>query len=347
MIQLLPVSPTIRRKAVAVVVAAAIFACLGAVTTLAVGRPVELGVTNAVLIGTGVGLFEEFYVHNERGNWLRNMHPLRSIPIYMCVIVFLYLVSVHITHLLLGRLDDLPTVYRRLPYGLTFFTMFSVVGILMMRVVHFIGPETLLHLLVGTYHRPVQERKVLLFLDINDLTALGETLGPFATRSFVRKFLSDVSQPITDFGGDIYLYKGDGLIAIWTWPAAITDRTILTAVDAMFAAVARGHDAYDRLFGCVPRFRIGIHGGDVVISEQGEAKRSIGIYGDTINIAARMEEAAKTHNVYCILSKTIAEAIGGCDRIRPIGEEAVKGISTPIGICEYRPAIANAACRPR
>jgi hypothetical protein len=92
----------------------------------------------------------------------------------------------------------------------------------------------------------------------------------------------------------------------------------------------------------VPSFRIGIHGGDVVISEQGETKRSIGIYGDTINIAARMEEAAKTHNVDCILSKTIADAIGGCDRIRPIGEEAVKGISTPIGICEYGPAIANA-----
>jgi hypothetical protein len=33
-------------------------------------------------------------------------------------------------------------------------------------------------------------------------------------------------------------------------------------VDAMFAAVARGHDAYDRLFGCVPSFRIGINGGD-------------------------------------------------------------------------------------
>jgi adenylate cyclase len=110
-------------------------------------------------------------------------------------------------------------------------------------VVHFIGPETLLHLLVGTYHRPVQERKVLLFLGINDSTELGETLGPFATRSFVRKFLSDVSQPITDFGGDIYLYKGDGLIAIWTWAAAITDSTVLTAVDAMFEGIARGHDA--------------------------------------------------------------------------------------------------------
>jgi class 3 adenylate cyclase len=218
--------------------------------------------------------------------------------------------------------------------------MFSIVGILVLRVVLFIGLETLLHLLVGTYHRPVQERKVLLFLDINDSTALGETLGPFAMRSFVRKFLSDVSQPITDFGGDIYLYKGDGLIAIWSWTIAITDSTVLMAVDAMFEAVARGRDTYDRLFGFVPSFRVGIHGGDVVVSEHCDTKRSIGIYGDTINIAARMEEAAKAHNACCILSQDVAGAIGGVDRIRAIGEETVKGISIPIRICEYRPATA-------
>lgn len=108
----LKVSPSTHHKAVAALVAATIFACLGAVTALAVGRPVEVVVTNGLLIGTGVGLFEEFYVHS---------HPLRSIPIHVGVIAVLYLASTHITHLLLGRLDDLPTVYRRLPYALAVF----------------------------------------------------------------------------------------------------------------------------------------------------------------------------------------------------------------------------------
>src|SRR5215471_4323877 len=186
---------TLRRKLVSVLVAMGVFACLGGVRTLAVGRPVELGVTNAILIGAGIGLVEELYVQSQRGNWLRNMHPLRSILVYVAVIVVLYLIAVHVSHLLLGRLDDLPTVYRRLPYGLTFFTLFSVVGVLMMRVIHFIGIENLFHLMVGTYHRPVEERKVLMFLDINGSTALGEKLGALATRSLVRKFLFDVSQP--------------------------------------------------------------------------------------------------------------------------------------------------------
>jgi hypothetical protein len=34
-----------------------------------------------------------------------------------------------------------------------------------------------------------------------------------------------------------------------------------------------------------------------VVSEQGDTKRSTGIYGDLIAITARMEEAARAHGV--------------------------------------------------
>jgi len=326
---------TTRRKLAAVLMAMIIFACLGAVTTAAVGRPVEIGTLNAVMIGAGIGLFEEFYVQGSRGNWMREMHPLRSIFIYILVVIVLYLIALHVSHLVLGRLDDLPVVYRRLAYGTAFFTAFSIVGILMIRVAHFIGLRTLLDLVIGTYHRPVEERKVLLFLDINGSTALAERLGALTMRSFVRKFLSDVSQPIVDYGGEIYLYKGDGLIAVWDWADAVKADAILKAVDAMFAAVAKEHDAYQRLFGVVPGFRVGIHGGAVIVSEQGDAKRSIGIYGDAINIAARMEEAARAHNVRCVISEIVAQALADRSRVRPIGTEQVKGISAPVAICEY------------
>ena len=331
-------SATTRRKLAAVLMAAVIFACLGLVTTAAVGRPIEIGTLNAVLIGAGIGLFEEFYVQGPRGNWMRAMHPLRSIFIYILVVIVLYLIALHVTHLVLGRLDDLPVVYRRLAYGTAFFTAFSVVGILMIRVAHFIGLRTLLDLVIGTYHRPVEERKVLLFLDINGSTALAERLGALTMRSFVRKFLSDVSQPIVDYGGEIYLYKGDGLIAVWNWADAVKADAILKAVDAMFAAVAKQRDAYQRLFGVVPAFRVGIHGGPVIVSEQGDAKRSIGIYGDAINIAARMEEAARAHNVRCVISEIVAQALADRSRVRPIGTEQVKGISAPVAICEYASA---------
>ena len=338
-------SLTTRGKLGVIALSMAIFACLGGVTTLAVGRPVDLGIVNAVLIGLGVGVFEEFYVQTRRGLWLRDMHPLRSILVYTAVVCVLYLVAVHISHLLLGRLDDLPIVYRRLPFGIAFFTAFSIIGIVLIRVVHFIGLGTLFHLTVGTYHRPVLERKVLLFLDVNGSTSMSERLGPFVTRALMRKFLFDVGEPVIDHGGEIYLYKGDGLIALWSFARAVKDDAILRAIDDMFAALEREKPAYLAQFGLVPSFRIGVHGGEVVVSEQGDSKRSIGIYGDTINIAARMEDVARRRGAACILSGPVADALAERGKLRSIGEETVHGISTALAVYEYRPRLLDAPSR--
>jgi class 3 adenylate cyclase len=107
----------------------------------------------------------------------------------------------------------------------------------------------------------------------------------------------------------------------------------------MYSAVERQRAAYQKLFGVVPSFRIGIHGGEVIVSEQGDTKRSIGIYGDAINIAARMEEVARAHNVRCIVSDDVVAALASHDRLREIGEETVKGISTSIRVYEYQPQV--------
>jgi class 3 adenylate cyclase len=60
------------------------------------------------------------------------------------------------------------------------------------------------------------------------------------------------------------------------------------------------------------------------------------MHGSTINIAARMEEVAKAHNVGCVISGDVAQALAdGDDRLFPLGYEKVKGISE-IPIFEYR-----------
>ena len=83
-------SRTRRRKLVLVALTTIIFACLGAATTFALGRPVDLGVANSILVGLSIGLFEEFYVQSEHGVWLRSMHPMRSIFIYIVFVAFHY-----------------------------------------------------------------------------------------------------------------------------------------------------------------------------------------------------------------------------------------------------------------
>ena len=328
-----------RRKLTSILLAVAIFASLSVLLALVLGRPVINGVMNAIIVGTGVGLFEQFYVQSGRGRWLRSMHPLKSILIYTLLVVAIFLLSLLLIRLIRWDWTSLPWIYRHFPIVLPIVIAFSVVGIVVMRVAHFIGIETLFHLMIGTYHRPVVEEKVLMFLDINDSTALTARLGAIETKSFLGKFLFDLSAPITNNGGDIYLYKGDGLIALWAWEEAVSRGNILQAIDAVFAAVHQERAAYLEQFGVLPAFRIGVHGGEVVVSEQGDTKRAIGIYGNTINIAARMEEAAKAHGVACVISGDVAKALPGSPaRLVPIGHERVRGILTEIPIFEYRVA---------
>src|ERR1700758_1454838 len=331
------VSISIRRKLASILLAVTIFSLLAGLTSFATRGSIIYAIIDSILVGTGVGLFEEFYVQSQHGRWLRSMHPLLSITIYTAFVAVLFVVAVHLSHLLTGRLDTLPLAYRRLPFALPLVIAFSVIGIVVMRTVHFIGIENLFHLMIGTYHRPVIEEKVLLFLDINNSAGLAERLGAVQIKSLVGKFLFDISKPITDYGGEIYLYKGDGLIALWNWNEAIRRNKILRAIDAVFAAIRREEGAYQREFGVVPRFRIGVHGGEVVVSEQGDTKRAIGVYGSTINIAARMEEAAKAHGVAGAISGDVAQALLDADgRLLPLGDEQVKGISVEIPIFEYR-----------
>ena len=74
----------------------------------------------------------------------------------------------------------------------------------------------------------------------------------------------------------------------------------------------------------------------MVISEQGDAKRSIGVYGDAINIAARIEQAAKSLGETCVFSADVVDGLNETeDDFTLIGAEPVKGISEPVTISKY------------
>ena len=56
----------------------------------------------------------------------------------------------------------------------------------------------------------------------------------------------------------------------------------------------------------------------------------------------RTEEAARAHGVRCVISSAVTKVVDS-KRLRPLGEEQVKGISAPVSICAYEigPAIGS------
>jgi adenylate cyclase len=157
-----------------------------------------------------------------------------------------------------------------------------------------IGGRVLGSFLLGTYHRPRREQRIVMFLDIADSTALAEQLGEVRVHDLITQFFFDIDQPIADHDGEVHAYVGDEVIV--TWPLSEDPERNARSLRSFFAVEERMTElapSYVEEFGVVPRFRAGIHAGPVVVSEVGVAKRQIAYFGDTMNVAARLCEHCK------------------------------------------------------
>ena len=121
-----------------------------------------------------------------------------------------------------------------------------------------------------------------------------------------------------DFGGRVIDTAGDGILAEFP-----------SVVNAVKCAVAIQSKMAERNVGAEPErcmeFRIGVNIGDVVYDEAR-------IYGDGINVAARLEAIAEPGGI-CISSKVYEEVSGRIDlAYQDIGEQQLKNIARPVRV---------------
>lgn len=297
------------------------------------GLPVARSLIGAFFIGFGYGLYEEFYVQGRSGSWLRQRSAVFEIILNTVVLVALLILVMNLNHLINLRYDRMEEAYRRLPVVLPAMVLFSAVMVTFLRVIGFVGGQNLLHLLLGTYRRPVIERRLFLFLDMKGSTILADRLGPVTTRELIGKFFFDASQPVYDHGGEIYRFTGDGMVATWKVSGSGPFDYAIETIDEIAASVRHEASHYEMVYGHVPEFRVGLHYGDVVVCEEGDMKRAIGYYGETIHIAARLEEEAKTRGCDCIASDAVVKNICQYNsRFIPLGIVEIRGISKAISI---------------
>ncbi len=166
-----------------------------------------------------------------------------------------------------------------------------------------IGGALLTSVLLGTYHRPIRQRRIVMFLDLANSTRLAEAMGELRVHDLITRFFFDIDEPIGDFGGAVHAYVGDE--AIVTWPVTDDPKLNARCIECFFAirrTISSLAPDYEQEFGVVPAFRGGIHAGLVVVSECGDAKRQLAYFGDTMNVAARLCEYCKAINQHLVIS---------------------------------------------
>ncbi len=295
------------------------------------------GILASLLIATPIMIFE---LRRARFGSLRR---LRRLPLagYFAAKVLFYFIIIVSGLLLSSALISLVTpTSRPVVFDATFRGSLvlaigmSLLGNLVAETGRLLGFGVLKSLLIGRYVRPRREQKVFLLIDLKDSTGLAERLGPVRFHELLNAFFRDVAHAALECDAEIHKYVGDE--AILTWPAgpALADGACLTCPFIARAAIAANAERYRARFGVVPEFRAALHYGEIVTGEIGDLRREIAYVGDTLNVAARLLEAAKALGHDILVSADLLKLVAlAPDRAaHPLPTLRVRGRAAPLEI---------------
>ncbi len=150
--------------------------------------------------------------------------------------------------------------------------------------------------------RDLSERAavVALFADLRGFTRLSETVPVSMVVPMLNEFFSALTEAAHEHEGTIFGMAGDSLLVGFNVPVPQDDaaeRALATAraMIERFAPVAR---AWHARYGVEAGIGIGIEAGEVVVGNVGSPSfMSYTIIGDTVNVAARLMQAAASNEI--------------------------------------------------
>jgi class 3 adenylate cyclase/tetratricopeptide (TPR) repeat protein len=141
---------------------------------------------------------------------------------------------------------------------------------------------------------PQETRKVVtvVFSDLKGSTSLGEALDSESLREVMSRYFEEMRVILQRHGGTVEKYIGDAIMAVFGLPRIKEDDALraVRAAHEMKQALAVLNDELERIWGVRLANRTGVNTGEVVAGDPTTGQRLV--TGDTVNVAARLEQAA-------------------------------------------------------
>ena len=178
--------------------------------------------------------------------------------------------------------------------------------------------------------RPTQTQATILYSDIEGFTGIVEQMPPGRVVEMLNEYFPTLIEPIERNGGIVNQFLGDAMLVTFNIPIADpqhAENSVRTAVEIQRAVRGR------KFAGIELVTRIGINTGPVIAGNVGSGDRiSYAVYGDAVNLAARLEQLNKEYGTRVLVSGTTVEKLTGTYALLPVGEVVVRGKTVPVQI---------------
>ncbi len=183
----------------------------------------------------------------------------------------------------------------------------------------------------------------VLFCDIRGFTPLSERLSPEAVVALLNQFYDLMIETTFRHDGTLDKFLGDAVMAVFGAPMPYPDhatRAVQTALDMQAGVAAlnerRRQDGQEPI-----AVGIGVSVGEVVAGTVGtEERMEYTVIGDSVNLAARLEAAAKPGRI--LVSQRTWEKVKDLVQAVPLGPMRVKGKEEQVEVYEIAAAEAPA-----
>jgi len=183
---------------------------------------------------------------------------------------------------------------------------------------------------------PGREREIaVLFVDIRHFTTLTETRLPFDVVFLLNRYFAIIGKAVEQAGGRLDKFIGDGAMALFGLNTAPEEacRQALKAAAAIVAEIEKLAAELAEELALPLRIAIGIHTGPAVVGTMGYGRvRSMTAIGDTVNVASRLESAAKEFEAAIVISEPVASLSGADLSGIESREISVRGRALPLKV---------------
>lgn len=168
-------------------------------------------------------------------------------------------------------------------------------------------------------------------------TAISEQLDPEDYRALIARYRSAVTDVVEKYNGHVANFAGDGVVALFGYPAVQEGSAYVAALSGLEIAdvIPTIADEFPDL-SITTNVRIGLHTGPVVVGETavGNHVEKMSLFGDTPNVAARIQSHARAGQV--IASGVTRRLIGPQLVFESIGHPTLAGVREPIELFRVR-----------